>query len=273
MANTSIRRQLQELNDECRAVSVAEGWVGPSTGNPNFRLLYSSVESFEAGNRIAIVGINPAGGREVADVDDPDRPFREPGYSAYLDDEWLGSLGRGQDPLQRVIQEFAMILTGATPAEAMAARADAHSAPELRTGAAATDLLRNAPSGNIIPFRGSKLDEVPARLRVRGEEMGWTLLSLARPRPRIILTLANGVRQMPWKTILRNSGQPLRADDEEWIHVGLKRKYREVRLQGGPLAGATVIGLPAVVRDRGRNGEVVEAMFRIVAERVGQVVS
>ena len=271
MANESVRSQLQELNGECEALCVTAGWVGPSTGNANFRLLYSSVESYEAGNGIVILGINPAGGREVADVDEPDRPFREPRYSAYLDDKWLGSSARGQDPLQRVIQELAMILTGSAPAEAMAAREDSRSEPELRIGSAATGLLRNAASGNIIPFRGSNIEEVPARLRARGEEMGWTLLSAVRPAPRIILTLANGVRELPWRTILTKSRQPLRADHDEWIHEGLKRKYREVQLHHGPLEGATVIGLPAVVRDRGRNREVVRETFRIVAERVGGV--
>ena len=262
-----MRERLKELNRECEALCATEGWVGPATRTPNFRLLYSSVGSYEAGNGLAILGINPAGRPEVADTEVTDRPFREPGYSAYLDDDWLGSRGRGQDPLQRVVQELAMILTGATPTEAMAARADEHSAPEQRIGVTAAGLLRGAASGNIIPFRGSKLDEVPERLRDRGEEIGWELLCIARPTPRVIVTLANGVRDLPWRTILGNSGQPLRSDYEEWIHKGLKRKYREVRLRKGPFGGATLIGLPAVVRDRGRNRNVVREMLRIVANR------
>ena len=96
-----MRERLEELNRECEALCATEGWVGPATRTPNFRLLYSSVESHEAGNGLAILGINPAGRPEVADTEVTDRPFREPGYSAYLDDDWLGSRGRGQDPLQR----------------------------------------------------------------------------------------------------------------------------------------------------------------------------
>lgn len=264
----SVREQLEALNAECEALCAEAGWTGIATNNPNFRLLYSSVESYEAGNGIAVIGMNPAGGREVADIDDRDRPFREAGYSAYLDDQWLGSSRRGQDPLQRVIQELAMVLTGTPPTEAMAARNDQRSAPEERIGAKATDLLRNAPSGNIIPFRGSKLDEVPHMLRQHGETIGWRLLSLMRPKPAVIVTLANGVRELPWSVILKNSSQPLRSDQEAWIHEGLKRKYREVRIARGPLEGALVVGLPAVVRDRGRNAQVTEAMFRVVAERV-----
>ena len=264
----SVRKQLEDLNEKCETLCAEAGWIGITTNYPNFRLLYSSVESYESGNGIAVIGMNPAGGREVADIDDRDRPFREAGYSAYLDDQWLGSSRRGQDPLQRVIQELAMVLTGTSPAEAMVARNDQRSAPEERIGAKATDLLRNAPSGNIIPFRGSKLDDVPHVLRQHGEAIGWRLLSLMRPKPAVIVTLANGVRELPWSVILKNSSQPLRSDHEEWIHEGLKRKYREVRITRGPLADALVVGLPAVVRDRGRNTQVTETMFRVVSERV-----
>ena len=265
MSMPRIRRKLTELSKECEARCQETNWVGINPQDPNFRLLYSSVESYEAGNKIAILGMNPAGGPEHAKPDDLIRPFREPGYSAYLDDSW-GYDDLGQSPLQRVVQGLAMILSGASPSDGLAAL-DGHTRPNMRINDDATALLRNSPSGNIIPFRSSKLTELPSGLTEHGERIGWQLLSLVRPKPRVIITLANGLRDPPWCTILKNSAQPLKADFEEWTHKGMRRKYREVRLVKGPLLGALIIGLPAVVRDKGRL-DVTKPMFDVLAQRI-----
>ena len=260
---SGIRQTLVDLTAECRARCRNAGW------RSSFRLVYSSVESYEAGNGIAILGMNPASGPTDASSADLERPLHEPRYTAYLDDAWRGH-ARGQDPLQRVIQAVAMILAGAVPSDALAAIRKIDSAPEARMGAAATALLRNAPSGNIIPFRG-KLEEVPGNLRNEGERIGWRLLCLARPKPRFIITLANGVKEIPWSTILENSRQPKpwNADHEEWTSHAMRRKYRDVRLANGPLQGALLVGLPAVVRDHSRTvrEDVAGPMLEVLARR------
>ena len=261
-----MRLQLEALTEECVSLCEEEGWLGFETGRPNFRLLYSSVESFEYGSGFAIVGMNPAGGPRDADTGDADRPFRDPGYSAYLDDHWRGH-EVGAARLQRVIQALAMIFVGASPTEAMAAIDDPTPRLSQRVSPKAIAFLRNTPSMNIIPFRGSRLAEVPLTLRERGEEIGWRLLCLARPRLRCIVTLANQVDGLPWRTILKGSGQRRRPDYEETINRRLSRTYREVQLVRGELAGTLVVGLPAIVRDKKRS-DVTEPLFEVIHQRL-----
>lgn len=261
-----IRQQLAALSAECDSLCEEYGWLGHETRNPNYRLLYSSVDSYEHGSGFAIVGMNPAGDGRDADADDLDCSFPEAGYSAYLDDRWRTRSGAA--PLQRVVQALAMILSGASPSEAMTAMRDTTKTPEERVGAKASAFLRNTPSMNIIPFRDSNLWKVPSRLRERGETIGWRLLCLAHPRPRCIVTLANQVSRPPWRTILRNSGQPQRPDYEETVHEGMARTYREVRLVRGPLEGSLLMGLPAIVRDKGRR-DITEPLFEVVSRRLG----
>ena len=169
---TTTRQRLVELSEECETECNRAGFVGPDTGEPNFRLIYTSVRTFERGNGFAIIGLNPAGGKADADTDDRDRPFREESYSAYLDDDWRSS-GVGQQDFQRSVQGIAMIMTGATPSQAMSAMRSS-AAVEDRIGANATAFLRSTPSLNIIPFRHSNLWKVPPTLRRRGPEIGWS---------------------------------------------------------------------------------------------------
>ena len=259
-----MRLQLEALTEECVSLCEEEGWLGYETGRPNFRLLYSSVESFEYGSGFAIVGMNPAGDARDADTGDADRPFRDPGYSAYLDDQWGHEVGAAR--LQRVIQALAMIFVGASPNEAMAAIDDPTPRLEERLSSKAIAFLRNTPSMNIIPFRGSRLADVPLTLRERGEEIGWRLLCLARPRLRCVVTLANQVDGVPWRTILKGRGQR-RPDYEETINRRLSRTYREVQLVRGELAGTLVVGLPAMVRDKKRR-DVTKPLFEVIHRRL-----
>ena len=261
-----IRSQLETLTEECVSLCEEEGWVGSDTGGPNFRLLYSSVESFESGSGFAIVGMNPAGGPQDADTGHADRPFRDPEYSAYLDDRWRDDEA-GAAQLQRVIQALAMILVGASATEAMAAIGDPTPRPEQRVIPEAIAFLRNTPSMNIIPFRASNLKDVPPRLRERGQKIGWELLRSARPRLRCIVTLANQVGGFPWRTILKESGQRQRSDYEKTINRRLSRTYREGQLVRGELAGTLVIGLPAIVRDKYRR-DVTKPLFEVVRQRL-----
>ena len=264
----SVREELERLERRSVRLCKQESWLGKNTSKPNFRLLYSSVESYEAGSGFAILGINPAGDNVVADSDARRRGFREPGYSAYLDDTWVGSSKRGQDSLQREVQALAMILCGAKVDEALDAKNDLGAEPEERVGREAAALLRSTPSGNIIPFRCSKLAEVPIRLRVKGPQIGWDSLCLARPELRVIVTLANTVNDFPWRTLLKKGGQRPGSYYEKPVHKKLRRTYREVELDRGPLEGVLVIGLPAVVYHRGNVPDLSKNMFKELAKRV-----
>lgn len=218
------------------------------------------------------LGMNPGGGPEDAKQSEHERPFHESGYSAYLDDVW-GEVDRGKQPergqhgMQRTVQEVAMVLAGVDLQTVFDARSDRRSVPEKRIGGAATEFLRNAPSGNIIPFRGSKLGDLPVQLISEGERIGWALCTVARPAPRVIVTLANQLNGRPVRTLRRRSGHRGKADYEVRVHEGMRRTYRELVLPSGGLGGARVVGLPAVIRDRGRD-DVTEALLRALEVRM-----
>ena len=246
------REQLMGLSTECEELCAQTGFVGPGTAQPNFRLIYTSVRTYERSNRFVIIGENPGGDQSDADTDERNRPFEEDGYSAYLDDNWRGA-GRGQSPFQRAVQGIAMVATGTMPTRAMTAIRRQGLKPESRIGTKAASFLRHTPSLNIIPFRHSKKDQLDDILMERGVQVGWELLCLIRPRPSYIITLANQVDGPIWNTILGESGQPVGTDYERWIHQGARRKYREVTLTRGPIRGAVLLGLPAVVYDKIRD--------------------
>lgn len=260
---SKTRRKLKAMSDKCQAMCDKSKW------KEGFHLLYSSVESYEDSNGIAIIGLNPAGGPQDNDPKKLTLPFECPGYSAYLDDTWRNH-ERGQAPLQRVIQGIAMVISGKTASEAILAIQDPDLTPEERMGTHAEAILRRAVTGNIIPFRDSKLDDLPSKLRARGPEFGWQLLRSMRPKPQIIVTLANGEKAPIWKTILENSRQPLKADYEKWVNQDMNRKYREVRIVNKPLKGALVIGLPGVVRDHSSDirKDIAKPMFKVLARRL-----
>ena len=65
-----IRSQLGSLSEECEDLCIRVGFVGPKTGEPNFRLIYTSVGTYEQGNRFAIAGLNQGGDQTDADTDD-----------------------------------------------------------------------------------------------------------------------------------------------------------------------------------------------------------
>ncbi len=262
----STRERLISLFSECEELCARTGLVGPQTAQPSFRLIYTSVETYERSNRFVIIGENPGGDHSDADTDDRSRPFQEEEYSAYLDDNWRDA-GRGESPFQRAVQGVAMVAAGTTPTQAFVAIRQQEIKPESRTGTKAASFLRCTPSLNIIPFRQSKKDQLDDTLMRRGVEIGWELLCLIRPRPRYIITLANGVGGPIWRTILSESGQTRGTDHEEWIHRNVKRKYREVSLKRGPLRGAVLLGLPAVVHDKIR-GDVTPKLLEILNLRL-----
>ena len=262
----TIREQLVALSEECEDLCRCSGFVGSQTLAPNFRLIYTSVNTYEHCNRFVIIGRNPGGDLTDADTDCPNRPFLEAEYSAYLDDNWRGA-GTGQDNFQRAVQGIAMVMTGATPGEAITSINSSGLTPVSRIGPEAVDFLRRTPSLNIIPFRHSRLNKVPSQLRDRGQQIGWELLCLMKPRPDYIITLTNGANDPVWRTILNNSGQSRSAIYERQIHPPMNRTYRELRLEHGPLTETMLIGLPAVVHDKGRE-DVTLPLFEVLSERL-----
>ena len=86
---SKVRQKLTALPAECESLCEKAGWLGYVTRRPNFRLRYSSVESYDHDNGFAVFGLNQGGDGTDADTNDRDRPFRDPGFSAYLDSERL----------------------------------------------------------------------------------------------------------------------------------------------------------------------------------------
>ena len=266
---SQIRQELIALSKECEIKCERFEWIS-NDGTPGFHLLYSSVETYEDGNGLVILGMNPSGGLDDANPEKHDRPFQGPGYNAHMDDE-NDKYGRGQHPFQRAVQALAMVLTGADPSEAMDAMNNLSLSPEERIGPDATTLLRNAPSGNIIPFNGS-LSEIRKKrnLAEEGERIGWRLLCLVQPRPSLIIALTNKLTRSPWQTILSRSGLPRKVnnpDYENWIHSSLNLKYRESQITRGELSGALLIGLGGFARYY-RNTGVAKTTFEILAQRL-----
>ena len=215
--------------------------------------------------------MNPAGQLSHADGDSRGRrrPFDGKKYSAYVDDAWGDD--RGQDRLQRAIQGIAMILKGAScAATKKAITINNDRKPEDRIGSVVAGFLRDTPSLNIIPFRHSKLNELPAILRRRGEEIGWELLRMAKPK--YIVTLSNGGSVSPWRTVLKNSGLSRPNDTKgDWTRelAGRPdRTFRDVILPEGPLKETVVLGLPAVVYDKLQEYGTTPPMLATLSERL-----
>ena len=243
-----IRERLRQLQEECEGLCSKEGWKS------GFRLIYTSPETFVRGNSFVIAGLNPGGSSQDAVGDDYDRPFRESRYCSYLDDDWAHA-GMGHSRFQRAVQGIAMIATGATPGDALnSIDKDDRREPESRIGSETADFLRSTPSLNIIPFRSRRAPKPQALSYYfwqRGEQIGWEILTLIRPKPRFVIALANGPVS-PWKTILENSNlSPSDRDFQQRIGYanGSVRNYREISLNDGPLRGTLVFGLPAVIHD------------------------
>ena len=267
---SEIRQELEALSKECEARCRRFRWVSRKDRIPSFHLLFSSIETYEAGNGLAILGLNPSDSLDDANPEKRDRPFQGPGYNAYIDDDNSG-YGKGQSPFQRAIQSLAMVLSGAEPSEAMEAMNDSSLSPEERIGPDATTLLRNAPSGNIIPFNGS-IGEISKKRNMaeEGERIGWRLLCLIRPRPRLIITLTNAIERSPWQVILSKSGLPRKVDDpdyEDWTHRSRHLRYREAKITRGELSGALLVGLGGFARYYKDTG-VTRTTFDILTRRL-----
>ncbi len=268
----SIPSDLCRLSRQCEAMCREAAWLN-NAGVPGYRLILSSVESFETGSGYAILGINPGGTPNDVKAGDNEKAFQRAGYSGYLDDEWT-QVDRaparypaaGQGGLQRAVQEVAMVLAGEDLGDVLQARNDRISLPEQRIGRRAVALLRSTPSANILPFAHKDITKLPIELGGdRALAIGWSLLTSAQGL-RVIVTLANRKETLPLSELTRRSNNRT-ALYEEPVHRGMRRTYRELRLLDGPLKGTLVVGLPALIHDYGRS-DVMEPLLQVLSRRL-----
>ena len=245
----SVREELEALNEECKAFCLDESnWVestwkgtGPQ-GTPNFRLLYSSPETFHHPGGIMLMGTNPGGDYSNAERHPPDLPFLSSTYSAYLDD-WWGDFSRGQHPMQRAARAVARAVAGNGP------RGDR--------------LLRNSPTGNLIPFRSEKPTHLPDIAVDYGLDFGWQLIAIAKPR--VLVLLASNKQR--WEWLMKCVGHGSQPDWKRGITKTLT--LREAQRPEGHWP-RFVFALPALNTSKtGQNANVIST-FRQRVDEIGR---
>ena len=174
----TVRAHLKELDRECAELCRRHDHLSPD-GIPNFRLLYSSVETFETSESVMFLGTNPGGDCRQASQAHRWLPFQQQNWSAYLDEDWNGHA------LQIAAREVARLFAD--------------------HGESGEDVLRRSPSGNLVPFRSRKgVSKLPWALR--DLSFGIRLIQLARPRALIIFASNQG----HWQQLMKALDRPLR---------------------------------------------------------------
>lgn len=237
----SVREQLEALNRECERFCLDESnWSGKwrgadDEGNPNFMLAYSSVETFEQPGGVMILGTNPGGDHARAKVYKASDPFERPGWSSYLDDNWNGQ--PGQHNTQIAVREVAKIIAGGSE------RVD--------------PLLRNSPTGNLIPFRSEDIGALTKEPKVFGRRIGYQIIEIAQPR--VLILIASS--QHEWTRMMRKFKNPpyCEWDLDEGKLNSANFKFREARMRGG--WPRFVFALPGLnQKNWGRNDESLELL-------------
>ena len=254
MAKSAIRERLEALNEECER--FCRGYRGTkwkpfgdpaNQKHPNFRLLYSSPETFEVPGKVMIVGTNPGGTPAAARVHDSEVPFNgPPRYSAYLDDEWSGRT-KGQHPTQLAVRRVATLLAGK---------------PNL-----GDRLLKGAPTGNLIPYRSptSEKRHLPQSVRDRGFEIGGALIDIARPR--VLIWIASN--NWGWDWIMEHVGHDAEPDYGFSIPDRSRRYlFREANTGFQDAWPTFVFALPALNNSDRRLRDLQEAVLNHFEERV-----
>ena len=232
-----IREHLEALDQECAELCRRYDHLSPD-GIPNFRLLYSTAETFDTPGSVMFFGTNPGGDRTRAREAHRRLPFRQPNWSAYLDEDWNGHA------LQTAAREIAGLL--ADPGES------------------GEDVLRRSPSGNLVPFRSENgVSELPTTLR--DVRFGIRLIRLARPRA-LILFASN---QSHWRQLMEaldRSPEPTYSDCLDASGF----TFRESVAVAG-VVPRYVFALPGLnQRNVGRNREVIGVLRnRVGRHRIG----
>ena len=209
----SVREQLKALNAECetfcRGYSGDPKWVpfGEPNKNrhPNFLLAFSSVETFEQPGGVMIIGTNPGGDHSRARIYKASDPFERPGWSSYLDDKWNGR--PGQHNTQLAVQRVAEIVSGSRQR--------------------VEPLLRNSPTGNLIPFRSERVNTLTPEPKAFGRNIGYRLIDIAKPR--VLILIASS--QPEWKRLMRRLENPLHCewDLDEGKSQSANFRFREAQ--------------------------------------------
>jgi hypothetical protein len=195
-----------------------------------------------------ILGVNPGGTASHAKAEDHRAPFQNRSYCAYLDDSWSGN-DPGRSALQLAVQQIAQSLFGPVDSQW-------------------EQVLRGAQSGNVIPFRSPTSNALHRDLRGQGLEIGRRMILAATPVPRVIITLAHKA----WDAVMEANGSPKGFHGHETSVVKeMNRTIREAKLTRGHFVGTYVLGLPGVVRDKGRS-DVMTPLLRETSLRRQQVI-
>lgn len=207
-------RKLAELAEKCEATcdTLGRDNFGLSPiGTPNYRLAYSHPSTFRAGADFMLLGINPGGCPVFADRHDRWEPFSTLGHSAYLHEIWGASppktpadklecvCGRSFEGKSNTEKHEALDrhcyeaehnhgLVGGKPCGEYPLQRGAFRVAEAFAGdaKAAKSLLRNSPTGNMIPFRSPAI-KPESREWNDGVPIGIELVKIVRPRVLVLL--------------------------------------------------------------------------------------
>ncbi len=231
-ARTHAREVLTELNEQCEAICRDRTqWIRPWRGEgygstPNFRLIYSTPETFDHTGGVMILGTNPGGTHAVADRFSPWAPFTPKSsatrFSSYLDEPW-GGFRPGEHPIQRSVRSVSTALARQRPG--------------------GERLLRTSPTGNLIPFRSSFLGALPEPLVERGLSFGRQLIELADPSVLVLISS----RERLWNWLMDWTGHATTPDHDKQLAERLW--YREAhypRSDPGLPQLRTVLAMPAL---------------------------
>lgn len=236
-------------------------------GTCTTRLIHSGIETFRETPAFMYMALRPAGGDEDAIREWPlTRRLFDAGnrHSAVLDESWSESAGRGRSVQQLGVQAVFSLLAGDSLQSVVEWLEAPPVSPEERLTPGSLSLLRETPMCHMDPFR---VDLVAAgRIGVSDPaERAIGLEFIGTVRPRVLISDGNREGE-PWRSpwAYAHSTSPESPVFSRRVRPRTFR-YKDTRLQSGPLDGMTVIGLPTLSQIRGRN---LVVLLRLLNERL-----
>ena len=239
-------------------------------GTRTTRLIHSGIETFRESPPFMYMALRPAGGDDDAIREWPlTRGLFDAGnrHSAVLDESWGESAGWGRSVQQLGVQAIFSLLAGDSLQSVLEWLEAPAISPEERLTPGSLSLLRETPMCHMDPFRV----DLAAAGRIGVSEpaeraIGLELIEAVRPR--VLISDGNGGGG-PW-------GSPwafAHATSPESPIMSLPAlprtfRYKEARLESGPLRGMTVIGLPTLARVRGAG---LAVLLRLLDERIAVI--
>jgi hypothetical protein len=183
---------------------------------------YCSASIIESGAKVVFIGANPGGGPQSEDDDRRlgylTRPYNDPQYNAWLDDEHWEDGGQHQG---RTIEAFDVLF-----------------------GSEGLDILRGAACFNVVPLRTVGVDKLVHATWDKGVD--WTIAVLEHVAPNVVVCNGNGSSGRSAWNVFVDPRFAITAIEETQV-FGTYRLKRG-RIARGKLAGAEVIGLPHLAR-------------------------